>query len=871
MLTDTTIALPLSQSMRFARVTDGSAGDVLSEPCVYEAVASVVHGSDATVLALGHRRALPKWEGMDMSGLAPAAIRMLLRMSNGHRRMLLRAARSNISHSHQERLNPTVEPLLLRQLWSAIHSKRQLFGQTVQGPSSFFQAVDTDCKGSVGIADLRRAMQRLDVGLSSAQITRLLATIDTDNSGAIEKAELISWMKSGLNSSTASEARCTPAETTDIGLGAGVVLRLRWYAVAEDDQVTDLLTGDRGMRLRKRPGHASAVECDGLSFVEPRSLEELAELDGLRQSVASTLPSTSHVFVTVSARLEGVRGGQYETGHLTLASLAELPAGALGSRGAPSWVRALVKLMRKEGDSHVKDSNVVALLSAAISGAETCAVVAHIGLDSEDTSLSMDILQLAGKLQASNSGFADKRVKQGALPRRDGNDEHPERSAKETSSGINIASAKHTRRRTALSDLEVGGVSNSNTGASGQMLGTKIRPKSAPRERTCRKTDSTDPSVPHPVSTRRSAAVDRRELAQALLDKHFSPDNNPRRSDPNVREQDTASRCAGSVVPEAPRADAEVARLKRALAAALKRCNDSERAHSAVDASLQRVHGQIAELARERSALQSDLRRLNNRYVALATSHARLQAATKQTSTMSAGFVSSPAEDNDAANDPGHGRKAAAESKLAVLTRTVANRHARQHLVPAGGDGTRKSRPATSVASRKPATTEGTIGASGEVTDNDDRSAMSVKEQQLYRQRLSQAESTIHKLKAQVAQQSANQSAMASSLEEMVLENESLRQALLAQEDRRNGQRTLPLPQPPSHSSARAIDMARATAWSEEEQRQGPEEAAVASRTSASKHAQFSQGSDFNHDADEVAQLDHDEAATDMDMEMREY
>ena len=147
-LTDTTIALPLSQSMQFARVTDGSADDVLSEACVYEAVASVVHGSDATVLALGHRRAIPKWEGMDMSGLAPAAIRMLLRMSNGHRRMLLRAARSNTTHSHQERLNPAVEPLLLRQLWSAIHSKRQLFGQTVQGPSSFSRPLTPTAEAS---------------------------------------------------------------------------------------------------------------------------------------------------------------------------------------------------------------------------------------------------------------------------------------------------------------------------------------------------------------------------------------------------------------------------------------------------------------------------------------------------------------------------------------------------------------------------------------------------------------------------------------------------------------------------------------------------------------------------------------------------
>lgn len=886
---------------------------------VCDAVASVVHGSDAAVAAVGRRRSGSEWEGAGGDGLVPASVRLLLRVATCHRRMLLRAARTTAGRPQRQKLSPHVEPVLLRQLWSAIHSKRQLFGQTVQSVTSFFQAVDSEGKGSVGIADLRRAMQRLDVGLSSAQITRLLASIDADQSGAISKAELIGWMKRGMNSSATPDGRHAAA---DPDLGTGVALRLRWYAVSEDNEVTDLLTGDRGLHLRTRPDHPSAVDCDGLSFVEPRNLAELAELDSLRQSVAATLPRTSHIFVTVNARLEGVRGGQCETGKLTLASLADLPSEPISSRALPPWVRVLIQGGTSEGQHMAPRSLSKDSLIITVSG-HTPTV----------TSLSEGILQLAAKLHSAtppSSGNADskpnrasangqppvrdnnfcsrdhfgKRSKQSARAR-DGNNDN-EASLENNASCANVkpADSRQTQRRTPLSDLDSMSLSNRDRQAGVQPLGARrpksaprgsvrhgaeLRPKSAPRESNRRSTDAVVHSVHLATKghSHASATVEgRRELAQALLDQQFSNDRDPdKHYSGNNR---TAASHAGDniavteAVARATRADAEVANLKKGLAAALKRCADSERAHSAVDGSLQRVYGQLEEVGRERSALQSQLRRLNNRYVSLATSHARLQATRGQSAPSDEG-ADPPAERNDDNDDNrGGGGKAAGASNLTMATRSVANRHARQHILHA--DSTATKTKAAGTARKFVA-----AGTSVKAGENDGHSVMSVAELRLCQQRLAQANRTIENLKAQVSQQSASQSAMALSLEEMKLENDALRQALAAAKQNERDIPVSPVPQPQPHPphphppqpsrnreiSRRPVDGARGTGRGKLERRQaqgqGLEEITAVAIHPLPEHVeQLSYHLDDDDSADKMSRLARDEVATEIDMEMRE-
>ena len=72
------------------------------------------------------------------------------------------------------------------QLWDAIHHNRTLYGKKCSSIRSFFNAVDAARKGSVGRKALGAAMGRLDVGLSEAQVERLLRSMDSDNSGAVD-------------------------------------------------------------------------------------------------------------------------------------------------------------------------------------------------------------------------------------------------------------------------------------------------------------------------------------------------------------------------------------------------------------------------------------------------------------------------------------------------------------------------------------------------------------------------------------------------------------------------------------------------------------------------------------------------------------
>eukprot|EP01043_Picozoa_sp_COSAG02_P053756 COSAG02_NODE_5984_length_3890_cov_11.855447_1_plen_483_part_10 len=81
------------------------------------------------------------------------------------------------------------------QLWDAIHHGRTLYGKPCTSIRSFFKAVDKANKGSVRRNALGAALTRLDVGLSEAQVVRLLKTMDADNSGGVDFAEFSSWMR----------------------------------------------------------------------------------------------------------------------------------------------------------------------------------------------------------------------------------------------------------------------------------------------------------------------------------------------------------------------------------------------------------------------------------------------------------------------------------------------------------------------------------------------------------------------------------------------------------------------------------------------------------------------------------------------------
>jgi hypothetical protein len=253
-----------------------------------------------------------------------------------------------------------------------------------------------------------------------------------------------------------------------------------------------------------------------------------------------------------------------------------------------------------------------------------------------------------------------------------------------------------------------------------------------------------------------------------------------------------------------------------------------------------------------------------------------------------------------AAEGAGDGASSAAvevPSSSTMLTRRVANRHARQLIasaapVAAGARSARgKERSATGASiSRKPAAAAVAASAAAapagtglQAGVSGDDALMTVAEQRLCQQRLAQANSTITQLKARVAQQSANQSAMASSLEEIVVENDALRQALAQtaeqqqQQQRQRRQQRRPQPPPTSPAwpaPARSASVAT-TAWPEEQEPQVAAADAGPPLPPAQQHyshviGSAGDGGGMLLDDYEVSQLEHDEAVEAMDMEMSE-
>ena len=938
-VTEHSVTLPSQPPRSFGRVLRAGTApeELLSSSQMYGTLSAVaMHGADATVLNVGHRGSAPSWNrGMEGSGpkqpgLVPAALRLLLRLAAGHRKAMQRATRSSAVRKpgQQVKLNPSAEPLLLEQLWSAIHSKRPLFGRVVQDISSFFAAADRDAKGSLCRSDLRRAMQRLDIGLSSAQITRLLATIGTDNSGAIEEEELADWMERGRAAAPGANGAAESAgdgyggavPAAEASLDAGVGLRLRWYAIDANEEITDLLTGEGGLLLRKRAdrrGLASGgIDVEGLSYVEPRNLNELEELDDLRRHVSETLPRTSHVFVSATARLDMVGGGQQESGRLTFASLGELhPSRKPGElymskdgENKPRWLVALQQLLGSDGGRAREPrptSKVTSLLRGAVAGDESCVVLAHIGLTGEDLSLTDDTLLLGTLLQSQqrSAGPPASHDRPRSAPREEARVADRLTQPKESTPRLRVSRPPRSvaiRNNSADSEAHLEDKENQDeTAEAGPSKGSertgrraalsmavnnakakgKPRPKSAPHERTQKRREREPVAAATAAAPRRGAAMDhRRAVAQALLDRQFSPQRGAARdtadgSDYGNRDDGAAAAVAAvaavaggnsaapsfAAVTEAEartnRAQAETARVKKELAAALKRCANLERASTAVDASLQRVHGQVAELGRERKVVQGDLRRLNNRYVALATAHAKLQAETQQDKDVVHQEVPS------ADDDPVPEVRVSTDDDVTVAHRKVANRHAKQQLVavPSLSQRAREAKQRSHAAAK--ATTETTADDGGPV--------MTVPEQRLCRQRLAQATRTISKLKARTAKQSANQSALATSLEEIVAENNALRQALAQvaeQQPQPQRQRSpTPPPEPPTRSTS-AVRQPRYVdaAWAAE---QATEMAAAAAGLPLSPAGSPIEGDEYVYDDGDSAE--RSAAADEMDVEMR--
>ena len=71
----------------------------------------------------------------------------------------------------------------------ALRHSRTLYGHTVTTPQQLFHAIDKEKEGVITLDSLKKALDRLDLGLSKPQIDSLLHTVDEDSSKSIDLEE----------------------------------------------------------------------------------------------------------------------------------------------------------------------------------------------------------------------------------------------------------------------------------------------------------------------------------------------------------------------------------------------------------------------------------------------------------------------------------------------------------------------------------------------------------------------------------------------------------------------------------------------------------------------------------------------------------
>ena len=96
---------------------------------------------------------------------------------------------------------------ILHSMQQAMHSKRQVFGHTIEDPKHVFAAFDRDASGTLSPDELFQALKRLGLGLSDEQLGRLAAFLDVDGDGEIDYGELLGF----LDDSGRSERPLSPS------------------------------------------------------------------------------------------------------------------------------------------------------------------------------------------------------------------------------------------------------------------------------------------------------------------------------------------------------------------------------------------------------------------------------------------------------------------------------------------------------------------------------------------------------------------------------------------------------------------------------------------------------------------------------------
>ena len=160
----------------------------------------------------------------------------------------------------------------IRQMISA---HRHLFGEEITDATSLFRAIDTDRGGTIERAEFDRALARLGLGLSQAQLSELWGGLDRDGNGVLDYAELLAELDPSPPPAAGEAVEAAPAMATHLwqehrwqeapqGRGSAAALGLASLLPADMNAANDILSVPKELQAVIGGGQAgggAGLEC----------------------------------------------------------------------------------------------------------------------------------------------------------------------------------------------------------------------------------------------------------------------------------------------------------------------------------------------------------------------------------------------------------------------------------------------------------------------------------------------------------------------------------------------------------------------------------------------------------------------------------
>ena len=106
-----------------------------------------------------------------------------------------RRQRSSRSMSPERLPSSNTYRLVVRQLLQAVQHGRSLYGRRITKISEFFDAMDQDGNGMVNRDEFHRSLRRLGIGITNEQVDGIMAVVDEDHSGRLDKREFMDALR----------------------------------------------------------------------------------------------------------------------------------------------------------------------------------------------------------------------------------------------------------------------------------------------------------------------------------------------------------------------------------------------------------------------------------------------------------------------------------------------------------------------------------------------------------------------------------------------------------------------------------------------------------------------------------------------------